>query len=128
MKICTVKFLGGKDMVYRPTISAPNGFCIELGKFYGYIDLDNLKSIHWLVEHNKIEADSIDIFNWSGYGPEIEFTAEEFREFIDLFQEDVNTHTNSYLNYPPNYQIQDMFPEFKKRCYNTKESKTIFWS
>lgn len=27
-------------MGYRPTISAPNGFCIELGKFYGYIDLD----------------------------------------------------------------------------------------
>jgi hypothetical protein len=114
-------------MGYRPTISAPNGFSIELGKFYGYVDLDNLKSINWLVEHNKIEADDIDVFNWSGYGPKIKFTAEEFREFIDLYQEDINTNANNYINYPPNYQIVDMFPEFKKQCYNTKEPKTIFW-
>lgn len=108
-------------MGYRPTISAPNGFCIELGKFYGYINLDNLKSIHWLVEHNKIEADNIDIFNWAPYGPEIEFTAEEFREFIDLFQEDVTAYNRR------NYQLANIYPEFKERCYNTKEPKFIAW-
>ena len=44
-------------MGYRPSIYVDGELMIEFGKFYGYANMNNLKSIKWLEEHSKIDED-----------------------------------------------------------------------
>ena len=129
-------------MGYRPSIYVNGELMIEFGKFYGYVDLDNLKSIKWLDEHGKIEYsglpnDPVDPF-WSGDGPEIEFTADEFREFWDLYIQDINEYDfneYSYIAYDQPYDPEETWAywmgssgkTFKEAVYDTDDEKTIIW-
>lgn len=63
---------------------------VYLDKFYGYVDHEDLKSIKWLIDHNKLKEfdNDPDVFYWIQVGPDISFTAEEFREWFDLYIED----------------------------------------
>ena len=114
-------------MGYRPTIICGDKK-IRLGKFYGYVDLDYLKSIKWLIEHKKIEDDTTLIFDYSNTEPTIEFTAEEFREFFDLYEEDIKDFRFdlSYIKYPSNYRFMEHYPELKE-IYDNDEPKVIDW-
>ena len=118
-------------MGYRPTIC-----CLEdnweFGKFYGYVKLDGLKSIKWLIDHGKLDDDPEIVF-LGGWGPEICFTADEFREFIDLYQEDINNYdwngeTKCGIKYDsaPNYKMSDYWPNFNEVCKNNSY-KIIYW-
>lgn len=96
-------------MGYRLTISCPD-LCEspELGKFYGYVKHDDLKSIKYLVDNHLVPDDDPDIFYYQEYGPDIVLTAEQFREFIDLYQEDVNNHdfSNDCINYRKPFNLK----------------------
>ena len=113
-------------MGYRPTI-----ICGELrhefGKFYGYVNLSNLLSIEFLKNNHKINDE--EIFNYSLY-TEIEFTADEFREFIDLYEKDINNYDFSYhhINYGNEpFILAEKWDKFTE-IYNNNESKKIEWS
>lgn len=114
-------------MGYRPTIVCEEKE-IELGKFYGYVELEGLESIKWLIEHNKINEDEVDMFNYLPFEPIIHFTAEEFRDFIDLYEKDINNYNRqSAIKYPvPNYKISDWYPDFLE-IYDNNSPKTIEW-
>lgn len=103
---------------------------IELTKFYGYVDLNECKSIDWLVDHNKVEDPNI--LNYVGLGPDIEFTAEEFREWLDLYISDIAVcrKTNNIvfygfggIPYPVSF---DEYPELKD-IYDDDRSKMVEW-
>ena len=116
------------DMGYRPTIICENERH-EFGKFYGYIGItEELKSIKWLQENNKI--DEPEIYCWSGFGPQISFSAEEFREFIDLYEQDINNYDfsniNNYITYPKPYKLSDSWNKFKE-IYDNDKPKIIEW-
>lgn len=118
-------------MGYRPSIYVDGEMMIEFGKFYGYVDLDNLKSIKWLEEHGKIEYgglnDPVDVF-WSGYGPAINFTADEFREFWDLYIQDINEYDQPYDPEETwSYWNGSSGTTFKEAVYDTDDEKTIIW-
>lgn len=116
-------------MGYRPTIICGNE-SHEFGKFYGYVEErgEVLKSIEWLLEHNKINV--LEIYCWSGFGPTIGFSAEEFREFIDLYEQDINNYDyskiNYYINYPKPYKLSDSWDKFKE-IYDNDKPKIIEW-
>lgn len=118
-------------MGYRPTITCGK-YSHEFGKFYGYVNLDNLKSINWLVEHKKLEdyADGDPEIVFTCCNPEIDFTAEEFREFIDLYQEDINGYDFSKwnINYAtqPNFRMADYWEDFLE-VYKNDNPVTIDW-
>lgn len=117
-------------MGYRPTICCHEDNW-EFGKFYGYVNLDNLKSIKWLIEHGKLEEydDDPKLAFTAGF-PEIVFTAEEFREFIDLYQEDINGYDFSKcrIKYAtqPYFKMSDYWSSFDE-VYNNKYHKVIYW-
>lgn len=60
------------------------------GKLYGYIedkDLKKLKSYKWLKKEGYVEGGE----EWDyGFNPKIVLSAEDFREFFDLYLEDYN--------------------------------------
>lgn len=115
-------------MGYRPTIICKDTNTeIELGKFYGYIKLDNLKSIEWLKNHKCFTDTDIDLFNLGCYGIAIEFTADEFREFMDLYEKDINDYQDyDYISYPKPYKISDHYKEYED-IYNNEFDKIIEW-
>lgn len=125
-------------MGYRPTISCLElGYC-ELGKFYGYVNLKNLKSVKWLIDNDKLAYPEDPNFDFLGdFGPEIIFSAEEFREFITLYEKDINEYKFSftdYIRYEKPYSIAD---DWNSRCakigcdfytmYNSPYNKIIEW-
>lgn len=117
-------------MGYRPAIICGNE-SYEFGKFYGYIGkTEELKSIKWLKENNKID-DATTLF-WAGFcfGPQISFSAEEFREFIDLYEQDINNYDfsniNNFITYPKPYKLSDSWDKFKE-IYNNDKPKIIEW-
>lgn len=118
-------------MGYRPTICCREDNW-EFGKFYGYVKLDNLKSIKWLVDHDKLkEYDNDPEIAFTCCYPEIVFTAEEFREFIDLYQADINSYDfkkDARINYEtqPNFKMSDYWPTFDE-VYNNESHKIIYW-
>lgn len=129
-------------MGYRPSIKIDGEYIIEFGKFYSYVKHDNLKSIKWLEDHKKIEVPEPPedqhgfIFYYSWFGPSIDFTAEEFREFWDLYIQDINEYDfdhphNITYNKPFDSEItwkSYNFPgTFKESVYDTDKPKTIFW-
>ena len=95
---------------------------IELSKFYGYVDHKECKSITWLLDHEKVEYP--DIFYYVGLGPDIEFTAEEFREWFELYLSDIAAYreTHSIEQYDP----YDEYPELKD-IYDDDRSKMVEW-
>jgi len=118
-------------MGYRPTIYVNRRPKLELGKFYGYVNMDNLKSVKWLEDHGKIELDEM----FAGYGPEIDFTADEFREFWDLYVQDINEYVwkeDDWIRYDEPFN-PDYYPHawkrgtFKENLYDTDDVKTIKW-
>ena len=122
-------------MGYRPSIYVDGDLMIEFGKFYGYVDLDNLKSIKWLDEHGKIDEDER---FFGGDGPEINFTADEFREFWDLYIQDINEYDfreYDYIIYDKPYDPETTWSRysglpgttFKESVYDTDDKKTIIW-
>ena len=115
-------------MGYRPTITCGNE-SHEFGKFYSYIKYaEDIKSIEWLREHKMIN--DLLIYFWNGVGPSITFSAEEFREFIDLYEQDINNYDFSkidyYINYPKPYKLSDDWDKFKE-IYDNNEPKIIEW-
>lgn len=113
-------------MGYRPTIICKETNTeIELGKFYGYVKLDGLKSIEWLKNH-KPEVDT-DMFNFGGFGPEIKFTADEFREFMDIYEKDINEYQDyDYISYDKPFKISDWNKKYDD-IYNNEFDKIIEW-
>lgn len=116
-------------MGYRPTIICGNE-SHEFGKFYGYIENgDDIKSIKWLIEHNKI-YESSGIYSLYDFGHSINFSAEEFREFIDLYEQDINNYDfskiNNYITYPKPYKLSDDWVKFKE-IYDNDKPKVIEW-
>lgn len=123
-------------MGYRPSIYINDVFIIEFGKFYGYVDMCNLKSVKWLDEHGKIEYDGLndpgDVF-CGGWGPEIRFTADEFREFWDLYIQDIIDYDKPYdpeetWAFYSSFMIPGSSGKtFKEVVYDTDEEKVIIW-
>lgn len=124
-------------MGYRPTIYCPmcgeDCFC-ELGKFYGYEPLDNLESIKWLRDHEKIEKDDDDPFFTNVV---LMFNAEEFREFITLYEKDINNFefsSEDYIKYDKPYNVKEAWnsygngrlPDFET-IFNNQYEKIIEW-
>ena len=56
------------------------------GKLFGYVDKEELLSHKWLLENGFIEGD--EYWNY-GCNPQIVLNAEEFREFFNLYAEDL---------------------------------------
>ncbi len=71
-------------MGYRLEISKmKHAYCA--GKLYGYTTEEDLKSYKWLLEHEYITGEE----SWTyGCNPQIVLTAKEFKEFIELYNED----------------------------------------
>lgn len=111
-------------MGYRPSIyeivdgetgASVGRFVTELGKFYGYVKLDDLSSIKWLIDHGKIDDGDQDLFGY-GCGPQLHFTADEFREWLNIYEEDINNFNfeeDSYIKYDKPFRILDHWPELK---------------
>lgn len=59
------------------------------GKLYGYTDETNFKSRQYLIDKNYLEVDESEYWSY-GFNPQIILTAQEFREFINLYNEDWN--------------------------------------
>lgn len=116
-------------MGYRPYIyikEKGDSSAIELYKFYGYVELDGLESIKWLSDHKKLEC--TDIFNYAGFGPDIEFTASEFREWFDLYQKDVVKYrkSNNLGDDDTSESIFDEHPGLRE-IYLDARSKIVWW-
>lgn len=113
-------------MGYRPRIKCGK-YIHEFGKFYGYVNLENLKSTKWLLDHNKLDEYGLDNFTFN-IGPTIDFTADEFREFIDLYQEDINGYDFSKyrIYYEPNFKMSEHWSDFDE-VYNNNDPVTIDW-
>ncbi len=131
-------------MGYRPSIYVDGELIIEFGKFYCYVDHNNLKSILWLEDHGKIESRAVPtdepgyLTFLGGYGPEIKFTADEFREFWDLYIQDINEYdfsVDGYIDYDKPYDPEETWSyysgssgtTFKEAVYDTDDEKTIIW-
>lgn len=114
-------------MGYRMHIICQGYNIIELGKFYGYVDLKPLKSIKYLLHKGYIIDDDPDIFNYSIYGPEIKLSATEFREFMDLYQDDLNHYgSNHCIMYTAPYSIGDYYAGFED-IYKNDFEKILEW-
>lgn len=113
-------------MGYRPYIEEKGESSgIELYKFYGYVNLDDLESIKWLLDHKKLEDP--DIFNYAGFGPSIEFTDSEFREWFDLYRKDVvKWRKSNNLGNDTSESIFDDHPGLKEIYLDTR-SKIVWW-
>lgn len=122
-------------MGYRPSIyeivdgetgASVGRFIVELGKFYGYVKLDNLSSIKWLIDHGKIDLDEYEYFSYS-MGPQLCFTADEFREWLSLYEEDINNfEEDSYIKYDKPFRILDHWPELKDTLESNND-KMVEW-
>ena len=72
-------------MGYRLEISKmKHAYCA--GKLYGYTTEEDLKSYKWLLEHEYITEKE----SWTyECNPQIVLNAKEFKEFIELYNEDL---------------------------------------
>ena len=123
-------------MGYRAGIYVDGVFINELPKFYGYLSLDTLKnlpSIHWLISHHKIDVYLEELFDeldevFASYScPEIEFTADEFRDFMDFYVIDFSIYgLNIWVEYPKGYNLLKEKP-WLKELYDNNLNKTIMW-
>lgn len=93
-------------------------------KLYGYVDdVTKLKSFQWLAEHNKIDPEE-DRYCWDAYGSmDIRLTAKEFREFIALYEEDLEPLT--LANRWNRFNIDDV--AILKELRDSDNDKIISW-
>lgn len=120
---------GGRKMGYRLAILCPGvGKSPDLGKFYGYVIHDKLKSIKYLIDNHLLPDDDPDIFYYNEFGPDIILTAEQFREFIDLYQEDINNHdfSNDGIKYEKPFKLSSFWPLLDE-AYKNDLKKIIYW-
>lgn len=114
-------------MGYRPSIKCKD-IEIELGKFYGYVKIEGLESIKWLIDNNKVMEEEIDMFNYLSFGPSIKFNAEEFRQFFDLYEKDINNYDfdKDFICYPKDFKFFDNYPGLEE-IYQNNNDKVIYW-
>lgn len=119
-------------MGYRPTIRYMGSTTgIELGKFYGYLDKEKYKtlpSVQYLFDHYKIfnREDPSAEFMFGGE-PTIIFTADEFREWFDLYVKDINeTDMLEPYYYETEYDPFEEFPELSD-MYDNDYPKIVEW-
>jgi len=69
---------------------------VEFGsKLYGYVeDMNKLKSVQWLVASNNLEQEKVNFPDWYG-NPQIILTRDEFKEYIELYYQDLNEFRNN---------------------------------
>lgn len=89
-------------------------------KLFGYFEGKGLRSYQYLLSKGKIEGD--EIFDY-GLDLEIELTAEEFREFIDLYNAD---YMDAWHN-APGWNITEGDYEQIDALKSTKSKKIISW-
>lgn len=103
---------------------------IMLDMFYGYVKLDDLKSIKWLVDHYKLVGQQpSDVFKGDREGPEIIFTPDEFVEWFDLYLEDIREYdySDTDINYPEDYDPLWEYPNLEDMYYDDR-IKIVTWS
>lgn len=61
------------------------------GKLYGYCDEEKLKSYKWLLDKGYLDGD--EYFTYGFWG-NIVLMPHEFKEFIELYNEDVNEQSD----------------------------------
>ena len=123
-------------MGYRAGIYVNGTLINELPKFYGYIDYDllaSLPSIKWLLNSKKLEEElgyamgDLDCIFLGLHGPEIEFTAREFREFMTLYIFDFEKYGRDiWCEYPKGYNLL-YSKKWLKDVYNNNADKVIEW-
>lgn len=113
-------------MGYRMYIECRGYTEFEFPKFYGYVKLDGLKSIKYLLDKKLIKDP--EEFNTLNFGPSFAVTAEEFREFMDLYQEDIQNYDfSSYcISYDKPFLLSDYWKYFKV-VYDNDYPKHIEW-
>ena len=95
-------------MGYRLEISKIEYTGVSGYKLYGYIneeELKKLKSFRWLVEKDFIDED--DTYWGYNYNPQIILNSNEFIEFVQLYNDDLNKYYKE-LGYDSGY-IKDSF-------------------
>lgn len=118
-------------MGYRPTIKilGQKKPSIELGKFYGYIyNLRNQESIKYLLDQKLITDDDVVMFEIGYYYTHIVMSSEQFKKFIDKYQQDIRDYdwTKTPYTYPEDFKISDYYSEFEK-IYNDERPKIVTW-
>lgn len=83
------------------------------------------------MDHDKLkEYDNDPEIAFTCCYPEIVFTAKEFREFIDLYQADINSYDfkDARINYAtqPDFKMSDYWKNFND-VYNNEYHKIIYW-
>lgn len=123
-------------MGYRADIYINGTIVNELPKFYGYLDdglLASLPSINWLLNNGKLEEEfknalgDLDCIFRGPHGPEIKFTAKEFREFMNLYISDFEKYGREiWCKYPKGYNLLYSKKQLKD-TYNNNADKVIEW-
>ena len=89
------------------------------GKLYGYFDEENFKSRKWLLERGYIDGDEY----WSyGCNPQIVLRPDEFKEFIELYNEDWNSVKADVAKDAPKNN-----PDIKKLLVNENDVLLEWW-
>ena len=112
-------------MGYRLEISRKVYSGFSGGKLYGYIEEEKLKkckSFRWLVERGYLEEEDVDTFDYGAEHTTV-LTAEEFKEFIKLYKEDMK---NCYQDSPGWFYEQYYSKEFQE-LIESSEDKIIEW-
>jgi hypothetical protein len=66
-------------------------------KLYGYVEdkyVDKLKSLQWLVANGHISEEEKHFADWGG-NPSIILRKDEFKEYMELYYQDLNEFKNS---------------------------------
>lgn len=114
-------------MGYRPYIRYfGEEYGIELGKFYGYVNLEDLPSIKYLKDHYLIPADeNPNITFMVQFGPEIIFPPDQFREWFDLYCEDARGYTDQHMSIPEDWNPLENDELYA--MYNDERVKVVEW-
>ena len=98
---------------------------VNLGKLYGYVPSDSLRSLDWLLRHNKI--DDIDYFDYAQHFATT-LTAEDYRQFITCYIDD---HVHYYAdtgnkNYGNTIAIRDL--PMMTKLFASNSDKYLNWT